>query len=216
MINRNVFKAVLVPLMLITLGGCDGGQNTAISPPETTLHPPKITLGPESSEYTRDEVFKSTVQFAVAVENKNTGPITFAHPAICFPEKHQIGESLDLRVRHGKSEILLTVRRPDGSEIVLRDAPHFFGPDNVSHFFIDPGESGLFFIGWFFQNAQGGWENDISPRDVFTGRGEYRLKLLYRNIFPKALIHDTATGRSRYTDVWTGEIRSNEVTVTIQ
>jgi hypothetical protein len=200
----------------LALIGCDREQKPASPPSTTTLRPPSITLGPESSEYPLDDVFKGTFQFAVAVENMDEGPITFAHPTICFPGDHRIGNSLDLRTRYGNSEILLTVRRPDGSEIVLRDGPHFFDPDNVSHFIIGPGESGLFYIGWFFQNARGGWEDDISAKDVFTGRGEYRLKLLYRNFFPKALIHDSSTDQSRYTGVWTGEIHSNEITVTIK
>lgn len=206
---------MLSSILLIALVGCNGEQKPASPPSGTTLRPPSITLGPESSEYTLDDVFRGTFQFAVAVENRDEGPITFAHPTICYPGDHQIGKSLDLRKRHGKSEILLTVQRPDGSDIVLRDGPHFFDPDNASYFIIDPGESSLFYIGWFFQNARGGWENDINAKDVFTGSGEYRLTLLYRNTFPKALIHDASTDRSRYTDVWTGEIQSNDITVTI-
>lgn len=207
---------VIVLLSLLTIAGCKNDNQAHPPAADSDAQALVITLGPESSIYDIEEVFKGAVQFAVSVENRGGSEITFAHPVICFPENHRIGDSLNIREYHGKSEILLTVEKPDGSVVTLRDGPHFFDPDNASYFIIDPGESDLFYIGWFFQNARGGWEDNIKAENVFTGRGLYRLKLLYRNFFPKALIHDAQTSKSRFTDVWTGEIQSNEVVVTIQ
>lgn len=208
--------AVIIAFSLFIFTGCKN-ESQAPSPSNDNNHQPLvITLGPQSSSYTIDEVFKGTIQFAVSVENKDNSEITFAHPTICFPTDYKIGNSLDFRDRHGKSEILLTVEKPDGSVVILRDGPHFFDPNNVSHFKMSPGESDLFYIGWFFQNARGGWEDDLKAENVFKGRGQYRLHLLYRNFFPKALVHDVSTKKSHFIDVWTGEIRSNEVIVTIQ
>lgn len=208
--------AVIIVFSLFPFSGCKNEAQTPAPTGDTDQQFLAITLGPQSSTYTIDEVFKGAIQFAVSVENKNNSEVTFAHPAICFPEDYQIGESLDFRKRHGKSEILLTVEKPDGSVVILRDGPHFFDPNNVSHFKMNPGESDLFYIGWFFQNARGGWEDDLKAENIFTGRGQYRLHLLYRNFFPKALVHDASMNKSYFMDVWTGEIRSNEVVVTIQ
>lgn len=207
--------AVIIVFSLFTIAGCKNEGQAPVSAAGNGHQSIAITLGPHSSSYDIDEVFKGAIQFAVSVENKDDSEITFAHPTICFPENYQIGKSIDFRDRHGKSEILLTIEKPDGSIVILRDGPHFFDPNNVSYFKMSPGESGLFYIGWFFQNARGGWEDDLKAENVFTGRGQYKLHLLYRNFFPKALIHDVSTDKSRFLDVWTGEIRSNEVIVTI-
>jgi hypothetical protein len=210
------FTAAFILFSILVLTGCNGSDRT---PPPATggqSHPLAITLGPQSSTYSIDDVFKGDIQFAVSIENKADEGIIFGHPTICFPEDHRIGDSLDLTEYHGKSEILLTVEKPDGSVAVLRDGPHFFDPAKESHFAIEPGQSNLFYLGWFFQNARGGWENDTKAENVFTGRGEYRLKVLYRNFFPKALVRDAASEKSRFIDVWTGEVESNTIVVTIQ
>lgn len=213
---RNIFTAIITLLFLFAMTSCEKDGQTPPPATGSDAQALAITLGPASSNYDIDEVLKGTVQFAVSVENKGDFEITFAHPVICFPEDYRIGDSLNIQEYHGNSEILLTVEKPDGSVAVLRDGPHFFDPDKESHFIIKPGESNLFYLGWFFQNARGGWEDNIKAETVFNGRGQYRLKLLYRNFFPKALINDATTGKSRFINVWTGEIPSNEVIVTIQ
>jgi len=208
--------AMIVSAMIVIIAGC---ENKGESPPASTgmdNHDLIITLGPETSQYILDDVFKGEIQFAASVRNRGESEITFAHPFICFPEDYRIGDSLNLRQYHGKCEILLKVEKPDGSDVVLRDGPHFFDPDNESYFIVQPGETDLFYLGWFFQNARGGWEDNVKAENVFTGRGQYRLTLLYRNSFPKALIRDTVTDKSRFIAVWTGEIDSNTITVTIE
>lgn len=213
---RKIFNALIPLLLLFAITSCEKDGQPPTSTPGSNALPLTITLGPQSSEYSIDDVFRGDIQFAVSVENRAESEISFAHPTICFPEDYRIGDSLDLAEHHGKSEILLTVEKPDGNTVTLRDGPHFFDPDKKGYFIIRPGESDLFYLGWFFQNARGGWEDNIKAENVFTGRGEYRLTLLYRNFFPKALVHDTAADKSRFIDVWTGEARSNEVVVTIQ
>lgn len=213
---KKFYATVIALISLLTITGC---KNDSPAPPPAPGSDPQaldITLGPESSIYSIDDVFRGAVQFAVSVENKGESEITFAHPTICFPADYEIGDSLDFRGKHGKSEILMTVEKPDGSTVILRDGPHFFDPNNASYFKMNPDESDLFYIGWFFQNARGGWEDDLKAENVFTEKGQYRLRLLYRNFFPKALIHDASNDTSRFSDVWTGEIESNEVLVTIQ
>ena len=213
---RKIFKALIPLLLLFAITSCEKDGQAPSPETGSDAQTLVITLGPGSSEYDIDEIFEGTVQFAVSVENRGDSEITFAHPVICFPEDYRIGDSLNFQEYHGKSEILLTVEKPDGSVVTLRDGPHFFDPDKKSYFIIEPGESNLFYLGWFFQNARGGWEDNVKAENVFNGRGQYRLRLLYRNFFPKALINDATTGKSRFMDVWTGEIRSNDVLVMIQ
>jgi hypothetical protein len=210
------YKLLSVLVIFSAIAGCDNGGTPPAASTRTDSNALTITLGPETSQYPLDDVFKGDIQFAVSVENVGDSIITFAHPVICFPEGYKIGDSLNFREYHGKSEILLTVEKPDGDILVLRDGPHFFDPDSESHFTLRPGGSDLFYIGWFFQNARGGWEDNIRAETVFTGRGQYRLTLLYRNFFPKALIHDNASEKSNFADVWTGEIKSNTITVTVE
>jgi hypothetical protein len=210
------FTAAIALLSILALTGC---TESAQAPPTGTgsnANTLAITLGPQTSEYSIDDVFKGDIQFAVSIENTAGSETVFAHPTICFPEDYRIGDSLDLTEHHGKSEILLTVEKPGGNVVTLRDGPHFFDPAEESYFTIEPGQSNLFYLGWFFQNARGGWEDNVKAENVFTGRGEYRLTVLYRNYFPRALVRDTASDTSRFIDVWTGEIKSNTIKVNIE
>ena len=187
-----------------------------ITPTDKAVQKTSIKLSPNTSEYNINEVSKGAVRFSASVENKNNKLITFAHPAICFPADYQVGQTLNFKDHHGKSEILLSIEKPDGRIVILRDGPHFFDPNNISHFTINPGESKLFYVGWFFQNARGRWEDDMIAARIFMGKGEYRVKLFYRNFFPKAFAYDTSTRKNQLIKVWTGEIQSNEVIVKIK
>jgi len=202
---------------LLAIGGYNNeSQASRATPTDKTSQKTLIKLNPKTSEYNINEVSKGAVRFSASVENKDDSLIIFAHPTICFPADYQIGKSLNFKDHHGKSEILLKIEKPDGQIIILRDGPHFFDPNNMSHFTINPGESKLFYVGWFFQNARGRWEDDLKAQSVFMGKGRYRVKLLYRNFFPKAFIYDTSTSKSSLINVWTGEMQSNEVIVKIK
>ena len=202
---------------LLAIGGHHHESHASgTNPTDKTGQPAIMTLNPRASEYHIRDVSKGAVHFSASVANQGDGLMTFAHPAICFPVGHTIGKSLNFQDRHGKSEILLTIEKPDGRIVVLRDGPHFFDPDNISHFNIGPGESKLFHVGWFFQNARGRWEDDVKAQSVFMEEGRYRVRLLYRNSFPSAFVYDTSTSKTMILDVWTGEIQSNEVIVEIR
>jgi hypothetical protein len=218
--NNTVNKYCIVVFTfftLIAMSGCSNkNQSSMIFPNEKTCHEIVITLNPKTSEYTISEVLRGAVSFSASVKNQGNRSITFAHPTVCFPADYQTGQSMDFNDRHGKSEILLTLEKPDGKIVVLRDGPHFFDPYNISHFTINPGESKQFHVGWFFQNARGRWEDDLKAETVFKEKGTYLVTLLYRNFFPKGFVYDTSTDKSSLISVWTGEIQSNEVTVEIK
>jgi len=208
---------ILTSILLLSIDGYSHvGQASTVSPTKETGRRILIKLNPKTSEYEMKEVSRGAVRFSAFVENRGDRAVIFAHPAICFPAEYRIGETLNLKDRHGRSEILLTIEKPDGQTIILRDGPHYFDPDNVSHFNIDPGKSKPFHIGWFFLNARGRWEDDLKAARVFMERGHYRIRLLYRNFFPKALVYDATTGKIRVLKAWTGEIVSNKVILRIK
>jgi hypothetical protein len=214
----NKFGITIFTLLALVVMSGYSYENSAsrVIPNDNVSQKTSIKLIPNISEYNINEVSKGEVRFSAFVENKDSNLIIFAHPVICFPADYQVGKTLNFKDRHGKSEILLTIEKPDGRIVILRDGPHFFDPNNISHFTINPGESKLFYVGWFFQNARGRWENDLKAASVFMGKGLYRVQLLYRNFFPKAFVYDTITSKSRLIEVWTGEIQSNEVIVKIK
>jgi hypothetical protein len=98
----------------------------------------------------------------------------------------------------------------------LRDGPYYFDPKKIDRFTIQLGESRQFYVGWFFQHARGRWENDTVASNLFLNRGQYKVRLLYRNFFPKAAVYDRSTNKTNFIKVWTGEILSNEVMVIIR
>jgi hypothetical protein len=83
-------------------------------------------------------------------------------------------------------------------------------------FLIPSGETATFDLGWFFQNARGRWERDDEAASVFTLRGKYKIRVLFRNFFPKAAFYDDADRESRFVAVWMGEIESGQITVEIK
>lgn len=175
-----------------------------------------LSLYPEKSAYSSQDKPHSSVKFHAVIKNLGNTPITVAHPSICMPSDYQIDEIFHIKDRHGKSEILLRVEKPDGKIVILRDGPHFFDPKLTDRFLILPGETAQFSLGWFFPNARGRWEDDLEAYSLFSMKGTYRIRLLYRNFYPKAVIHDRKTKKTGFIPVWTGEILSNEAVLTIK
>jgi len=175
-----------------------------------------ITLIPERSEYDVRHVPSGSVKFYASIKNHGDSPITIAHPTICLPANYQMGKAYHLKDHHGKSEILLRVIKPDNKTLILRDGPYYFDPKKIDRFTIQPGESNQFYVGWFFQHARGRWENDLVAANLFLNKGQYKVRLLYRNFFPKAAVYDRSTRKTHFIKVWTGEILSNEVIVIIK
>ena len=119
--------------------------------------------------------------------------------------------------QYGKSEILLKITRPNGVDVILRDRYlGYFDPDNVPLIRIPPNETGTFDVGWFFQNARGRWEQDDEAAKVFLMRGNYKIRILLRNVFPKAVLYDENTKEIKFIDVWTGEIDSPEIIIEVK
>ncbi len=191
-----------------------------IAAAETTADKPSpefsLTLRALSTEYGIDDVRRGAVEFRASIENRTDTPVTVAHPMICLPPDRREGESWHFSESHGKSEIVLTVQRPDGNTVVLRDGPHFFEPGNVPLFTVQPGEARDFSIGWFFLHSRMIWEDNRLAESLFLEKGSYRASLLFRNFFPQAAAYDPAMKRTDVIDVWTGELHSNEVTLEVR
>lgn len=175
-----------------------------------------ITVEPKTSEYDLETVSRGAIGFSASIHNRSDETITIAHPSLCFPAHYKPGEKRNFRDSHGKSEILFKIIRPNGKTVILRDGPHFFEADTPDNLIIPSNESKTFHLGWFFLNARGRWEDDAKAATVFMDKGQFKAQLLYRNLFPKAVAIEPSTNKSRFINVWTGEILSNEVTVKIK
>ncbi|HSB03655.1 MAG TPA: hypothetical protein VLK23_00580 [Thermodesulfobacteriota bacterium] len=182
------------------------------SPPNASM-----TMTPYRVTYDLSEVPLGAVRFTASIRNEGTTTITIAHPSVCFPADYKPGEIRRFNDSHGKSEILLKITKPNGTNLILRDGQlHAFDPKNVHLLTIPSGEIRTFDVGWFFQNARGRWERDDEAAEAFLLKGKYKIKILFRNFFPKAALYDQNTKESKFVDVWTGEIESVQVTVEIK
>lgn len=81
---------------------------------------------------------------------------------------------------------------------------------------IPPGGTESFSVGWFFQNARGRWENDTEAWMVFLEKGTYKIRIIFRNVFPKAAVYNTSADKHESVSVWTGEMLSREIAVEIK
>ena len=99
---------------------------------------------------------------------------------------------------------------------ILRDGYfHYFDPGNVPLITIPPNGTGTFHVGWFFQNARGRWERDDEAAKVFLLKGKYKIRIMFRNVFPKAALYDVNISELKYLDVWTGKMESPEITIEV-
>ncbi len=201
--------------LLLTSAGYDT-SSSGLKYPLSNGVDVSITLSPNATSYNLKDVSRGQVSFSASIKNQGDNSIIIAHPALCLPANYQMGERLHFKDRHGQSEILLTIITPNNKTVILRDGQYFFDLGNIDHFNIDPAESKQFYVGWFFLNARGRWENDKEAATVFMNKGLYRVKLLYRNFFPKAYIFNSSTDKWKVVNTWVGEMWSNEVTIEIK
>jgi len=162
------------------------------------------------------DVNQGKVCFEGHITNPGTQCLVIAHPTLCFPAAYQQGETLHLKDHYGRSEILLTVVKPNGTATVLRDGMHFFEPGNVPYLVVPPQQTKAFELGWFFAHSMLRWEDGATAAKMFKDQGQYRIKLLLRNAFPKAALYDEQTKKYAFHPVWTGELASAEVTIHIE
>jgi len=209
--NNKIFILVLIVLLVLS---CTS-KNTATE--VTPIPSVSITLVSSSIIFNLNEVPQGGVRFTASIRNEGTTTIIIAHPSICFPADYKPGEIKRFSDSHGKSEILLKITKPDGSNVILRDGNLYgFDPKNVYLLTIPSGEIRTFDVGWFFQNARGRWERDDEAEKIFLMRGKYKIRILFRNFFPKAALYDENIKESKFVDVWTGEMESDQITVEIK
>jgi hypothetical protein len=204
-----------VTLVMVMLALICSGQNAkagVMSNPGVS-----ILLLPRAFSFDIGKVPQGAVGFTASIKNEGTTTITIAHPSICLPADYKQGESRHFHDSQGKSEILLKITKPDGSDIVLRDGYfHYFDPGNVPLITIPPNGTGTFHVGWFFQNARGRWERDDEAAKVFLLKGKYKIRIMFRNVFPRAALYDVNISELKYLDVWTGKMESPEITIEVK
>jgi len=209
--DRRIVLAVLTVAVVVT-----GGVNLAEDAAPNLAPDVSISLTPDSKEYDLESVRRGAVGFTVEIRNSGDVALTVAHPVFCVPAGYEPGTTWRREDAHGKSEILLSIRQPDGKTVVLRDGGMaLFEPGFVDHLVIPPHGTASFHLGWFFENARGRWENDPAAWRVFRQKGTYRVNVVFRNAFPKAWLRDATRGRAELVDVWTGTLESAEATLTV-
>jgi hypothetical protein len=163
------------------------------------------------------KVPQGVVAFLATIRNERPETITIAHPSTCSPAEIKVGGTRYFKDNHGKSELLLEITKPNGRKVTLRDGWMYgFDPNNVYLLTIPPGGTGNFSLGWFFQNARGRWENDGEAATVFLQKGTYKVRIIFRNVFPKASVYNTAANKPESVNVWMGEMQSEEVIIEIR
>ena len=213
--------AVLVFGMMFFL--CDrsnSAENPHNRPNAKSASDISIKLTPESSTYNSN----MEVHFYATIENKSSEAITIAHPLTCFPADFRQGNRISFKDKHGKSEIVLKVTKPNGIVVFLREGMGAFfenfennNANNINYLSIPADNSEKFYVGWFFENARGRWENDDKAWKVFSDKGKYKVMIIFRNTFPRAIINmNNRINSNNFIDAWTGEMQSDEVTVNIK
>lgn len=208
-------KIILVPLLMVQLALFNTGANAESGLDSNPVA--SIRLLPTSTTFGIDEVPNGAVGFTASIKNEGAAPLIIAHPSICFPAEYKQGETRGFDEFHGKSEILLKIRKPDGTTVVLRDGHlYYFDPGNIPLLTITPNATKTFHVGWFFQNARGRWEQDDEAARVFLLKGEYAIRIAFRNVFPKAALYDENAKGIKFIDVWTGEMESAEIIIEVK
>jgi hypothetical protein len=208
-------RILFVPLLMTMLTASCERLNSEF---EVNSHPGiSIVLLPSSATFEVEKVPQGVVGFTASIKNEGTTTIRIAHPSICFPSEYKQGEERRFGDSHGKSEILLKITKPNGTNVFLRDG-HFycFDPGNVPILTIPPNGTGTFHVGWFFQNARGRWERDDEAAKVFLLKGKYKISILFRNVFPQAALYEEDAKRIKFVDVWTGEMKSQEISIEVK
>ncbi len=172
----------------------------------------KLTIRPEKSWYDLKEAMMGNVSILARVQNTGEQSVLLAHPNISFP--HILSEGQSLMPDRSQSHLSVLIENPQGKTTVLsNNGLRMFHPGNRGHLTIMPGESEEFLLGWFGpEYSLGQWMID---QPVFTELGRYRITVHYKNAYPVAYIFDRE-GKQSVVDAWTGEFRSNTISLPIR
>ena len=210
---------VSLSMAMVAMGCHTHGPDPVRRSPETGVDSsPGVSLAlvPDSSAFDLGKVPQGTVGFTASIKNEGTATVIVAHPSVCEPAGYK-GKERRFSQSHGKSEILLEITKPDGSTAILRDGySHAFDPDLHPLRTIPPNGMATFHMGWFFENQRGRWEQADLAAKMFLAKGRYRVRMLFRNVLPKARFYDEKTKEVAIIDVWTGEMESEEIAIEVK
>ncbi len=176
-----------------------------------------LTLTPGSKVYTLNQASMGKVHFMAEIKNTTEDVLVIAHPLTTYPEGYKHGDEFPSASRHGFSEILLNITQPNGEVVMLREGgSKYFEPGNLDYFFILPKSSKSFYVGWFFQNSKGRWEDDTQAWKAFAQKGTYEIYMVYRNFLPLAAVRTNPMEKAEFIKPWNGEIISETITVEVK
>jgi hypothetical protein len=175
-----------------------------------------LSLEADSPVFSFDDADSGELTITARFKNLGGGPVFLAHPSTTVPDGYEPGGTFSMSERHGRSDILLYITRPDGGEVVLRNnALRGFEPGNRFRLDIPPGETREIRLGWLGQFfALGMWDDLREP--VFTERGVYKFRMVYRNRFHKAFSFKRDCDVLENDAPWTGELESNAILVRVE
>lgn len=193
------------------------GCTNILASTETEEQNTILALIPGSQVYSLNQASLGKVHFMAEIINKSDDVLVIAHPLATFPEGYKHGDEYPPENRHNFSEILLNITQPSGEVVVLRESGHtYFEPGNLDYFYILPRNSKSFYVGWFFQNSKGRWEDDNKAWQAFSQKGQYEIYMVYRNFLPQAAVRTNPMEKAEFIQPWNGEIISEVVTIEVK
>ncbi len=207
----NKYYSVLVVLLLLSAWNIDFAQS------ETENQIAKITLTPGSQSYSLNQASLGKVHFMAELTNKTDEVLVIVHPLVTYPEDYMHGDEYPPESRHGLAEILLNITQPSGESMMLREGGRtYFEPGNMDYLYVLPKSSKSFYVGWFFQNSKGRWEDDNQAWKAFGEKGTYEVEIIYRNFLPKAAVRTNPMQKAEFIKPWNGEILSETITIEVK
>ncbi len=192
-------------------------STTDLKATESAPQTGKLTLTPGSQVYSLNQASLGKVHFMAELSNRTDDVLVIAHPLTTFPEGYKHGDEYLPENRHGLAEIILNITQPDGEVVVLREGGRkYFEPGNLDYFYILPKSSKSFYVGWFFQNSKGRWEDDNQAWKAFAQKGKYEVYMVYRNFLPQAAVRTNPMEKAEFIKPWNGEIVSEVITIEVK
>lgn len=197
--------------------------------PERGIYCSKQHCGVIDDSLVDSAASSENITFLITIKNNSAQPITIVHPFWTTAGNMNRGARYALDKRrgnlHDKSELVLDIVKPDGESIAIREYPAIrsFELNNYENdhyksetvLNLGANDEVVFRLGCFFQTSMARWENKARVWEIFSKKGAYKVKVIFRNIHSTARVY-YPFGAYEISNVWTGELISNEAVVEVR